>query len=131
MSQPQFSQFSLDERARAPLRCLSQTVMMVVMWVMMRKLLAPLVGLRVINPVEAFYNLFWSVFQAVMTSSAPAVAGGSSSVGPAVQLMFSITLWMFPLGAALFGTATIWMAVGYGIDRVAGPPAVADAGGEV
>lgn len=131
MSQLQFSQFSLDERARLPLRCLSQTVMVTGMWVMMWKVIAPLLGVRVMNPAEAVYYLFWNVFQSVFAFSGTSVAGGESLLGPMLQLMFNITLWMFPLGAALFGIATIWTAVGYGIDRVAGPPTAAERGGEV
>jgi hypothetical protein len=130
MNYDQFSQFSLDERARVPLQCLFQTVAMTGMWVMTREVLAPLLPVRVISPIEAFYNAFWKVFQSVMASSS-AVGVEVSLVGAAMQLSFSGLLWMFPICAGLYAAATIWTAVGYGIDRVAGPPAVADAGGEV
>jgi hypothetical protein len=131
MSQTPLTQFSLDERARVPLQFLLQAAGMTGMWVMTREVIAPLLGVRIMSPVEAFYNLVWKVFQSVMASSAPSVAGEVSPVGPAMQLAFSGLLWMFPIAVAVSGMATIWTAVEYGVDRVAGPPAVADHGGEV
>jgi hypothetical protein len=131
------SQFSLGERARVPVQFLSRTIGMTALWAMMWKVVAPMVGVRVVGPVEAFSNLFESLLQSVM-ASLPSVAGtgagaaaGGSLLGPAVQFAFILLLWLLPVCVALSGVATFWTAVEYGVDRVAGPPAVAATGGEV
>jgi hypothetical protein len=131
MNYDQLSQFSLDERAHVPLQFLSQTVAMAGMWLMMREVMAPLLPVRVMSPVEAFYNAFWKVLYSVTASSLPSVTVEVSLTEMVMQLAFSGLFWMFPICAGLYAAATIWTAVGYGIDRVAGPPAVANAGGEV
>jgi hypothetical protein len=131
------SQFSLSDRARVPVQFLSQTIGMMALWAMTWKVVAPMVGVRVVGAVEAS-NLTESVLQSVMTSL-PSVAGtgagagaaaGGSLIEPAVQFAFVFLLWLFPVCVALCGAATVWTAIEYGVDRVAGPPAAA-LGGEV
>jgi hypothetical protein len=135
-SNSRFSQFDLDERARVPVHLLSQTIGMTALWAMTWKWVAPLFGVRVVSPVEAFSNLLESLLQSVLASSAPSLAGaeaaaGASPFGPALEFTFILTLWLFPVFVALAGVATIWTAIEYGVDRVADPPAVAARGGEV
>jgi hypothetical protein len=113
-----------DERARTTLQLLSQTAAMTVMWVVTWKWLAPMLGVRVLNPIELFQTLSAAVVPAVL-------AGGSASASLSVaELMLGAAIWTFPIIVGVFGIATISAALWYVVGRLIDPPAATDAGGE-
>lgn len=118
-----FTRFSVtDERARTTLQMLSQTGMMVVVWVVSWKVAAPLLGVRVLDLDE--------FMRAVSSVTAAIVLPGVEPSRSLVEIAFGFVLWTVPIFAALCGTATIAAALWYAVGRLIEPPAATDAGGE-
>ena len=122
---PDLGRFTVkDERARTTLQLLAQTGAMTIMWVMSWKWLAPMLGVRVLNPIELLQTLTAAVVPAILTGTS---ASASLSV---VELMLGATIWTFPIVAGIFGMATISAALWYGVGRLIDPPASTEMGGE-
>ena len=122
---PDFGRFTVrDERARTTLQLLSQTAAMTVMGVVSWKWLAPMLGVRVLNPIELFQTLSAAVVPAIFTGTS---ASASLSV---VELMLGTVIWTFPIVAGVFGIATVSAALWYVVGRFIDPPAATEAGGE-
>ena len=122
---PDLGRFTVkDERARTTLQLLAQTGAMTIMWVMSWKWLAPMLGVRVLNPIELLQTLTAAVVPAILTGTS---ASASLSV---VELMLGATIWTFPIVAGIFGMATISAALWYVVGRLIDPPASTEMGGE-
>ena len=121
---PDLGRFTVkDERARTTLQLLSQTAAMTVMWVVSWKWLAPMLGVRVVNPIELFQTLSAAVVPAVLT-------GASASSPPTIAgLVLGTAIWMFPIVAGGLGMATISAALWYVVGRLIDLSAAPDTGG--
>lgn len=97
---------------------------MTVLWVVSWKWFAPMLGVRVLNPIELFQTLSAEVVPAIFTGTS---ASASISV---VELMLGAAIWMFPIAAGVLGVATLSAALWYVVGRLIDPSAAADTGGE-
>jgi hypothetical protein len=118
------ARFSItDERARATVQMFSQTVMAAVVWVVSWKVVAPMIGVRVLAPGE--------FFQAMSSVAAALTFSGVEPSRSLVEIMAGFLFWTVPIFVALGGIATIstglWCVVGRLIESSAEP----DTGGEV
>lgn len=123
-SLPRLARFSVtDERARTTLQWLSQTVMAAVMWGVLWKWVAPLLGVRVLGPGE--------VVQAMSSVALAVTVPGVEQSRSLIEIWAGFTVWTFPVFVGLCGVATISAALWYVVGRLIEPSAVPDAGGEV
>jgi hypothetical protein len=126
---PDLGRFTVrNERARTTLRLLSQTGMMAVTWVVGWTLLAPVLSVRVLNPIELFNALSTMAVPAIVSA---VVSGASTSSSLSiVELMLGSAIWMLPIFVGVLGIATITSALWYVVGRFADSSAATDAGGE-
>jgi hypothetical protein len=127
---------AMDERARTTLRMASRTGMFAVAWLLARYQVAPVLGVRVVNPVEYAHAFFVPVAPTLPIGAEKAVAPAmvADAMLPSVQSIIELTLgmsiWTFGAIAALWGVATIGSALWYVVGRLIEPIAATDAGGE-
>lgn len=112
-----------DERARTTLQMLSQTVVAGVMWPVLWYVVAPLLGVRMLDLGEFIQSLS-SVMLAITLS-------GVETSQSLIEIMAEFMFWMYPVVVGLFGILTISSALWYGVGRLIEPSTVPDAGGEV
>jgi hypothetical protein len=129
---------AMNERARTTLRIGKRTVMFGMAWLLSSELVAPVLGVEVVNPVEVAQAMFGPT-----TPSHPAGAGIGMPLTPSmvadamlpsvqsiIELTLGMSIWMFGAMAALSGVATIGAALWYVAGRFTGPSAASDTGGE-
>jgi hypothetical protein len=120
---PRLTRFSVtNERARTTLQMLSQTVMAGVLWVVSWEWLAPMIGVRVLDPGE--------VGQVMSSFAAATISPGVEPSRTLIEIMVGFYLWSLPVFVALFGVVTISAASWYVVGRLIGPSAAAETGGE-
>ena len=124
MIRSRLAQFSLDERARVPIQFLSQTVGIAAIWVIARNWVAPLLGIRVLGPIELTQTVTATAIQTTLSGASPPP---SFSL---IELMVGPVIWMLPVFVVLGGIVTVLSALWYGVDRWIRPSVAGETGGE-
>lgn len=111
-----------DERARTTLQMLSQTVVAGVMWPVLWYVVAPLLGVRILDLGE--------FAQSLLSAMLPITLSGVEPSQSLIEIVAGFLFWTYPIIVALCAILTISTALWYVVGRFIEPLVVPDAGGE-